>query len=99
MRVPALAACVLLIFSSAGLRAQSTNASLTGRITDPSKGAIGDAKIAAISTATNVRYETTSNSSGDYYLTNLPPGSYRLEIEESGFKKLIKPKTANQQVK
>src|SRR6266849_5407992 len=91
MRVPALAACLLLVFSSSALRAQSTNASLTGRVTDPSKGVIADAKVAAISTATNVRYETTTNTSGEFYLTNLPPGTYRLEIEKPGFKKLIKP--------
>ena len=91
MRVPALAACLLLVCSSSGLRAQSTNASLTGRIMDPSKAAVADVKIAAIRNDTNVRYETTSNISGDYYLTNLPPGTYRLEIEKPGFKKLIKP--------
>src|SRR6266849_8660456 len=91
MRVPALAACLLLACSSSGLRAQSTNASLTGRIIDPSKAAVADVKIAAIRNDTNVRYETTSNISGDYYLTNLPPGPYRLEIEKPGFKKLVKP--------
>src|SRR5229473_5204198 len=91
MRVPALAACLLLVCSSSGLRAQSTNASLTGRIMDPSKAAVADVKIAAIRNDTNVRYETTSNISGDYYLTNLPPGTYRLEIEKPGFKKLVKP--------
>src|SRR5712664_2433849 len=91
MRVPALAACLLLVFSSSALRAQSTNASLTGRISDPSKSVIADAKIAAIRTDTNVRYETTSNVSGEYYLPNLPPSTYQIEIEKPGFKKLIKP--------
>jgi len=91
MRVPALAASLLLVFSSSGLRAQSTNASITGRVTDPSHGLIAGATIAAINTATNFRYETSTNNSGEYYLTNLSPGSYRLEIEKSGFKKLIKP--------
>src|SRR6185503_3209039 len=33
----------------------------------------------------------TSNGSGEYYLANLPPGSYRIEVEKPGFKKLIKP--------
>jgi hypothetical protein len=73
------------------LHAQSTSASLTGRISDPSKALIADAKIAAINGGTNVRYETTSNASGEYYLAYLPPGPYRIEIEKSGFKKLIKP--------
>src|SRR6266704_525927 len=92
MRVPPLAACLLLVFSSSGLRAaQSTNASLTGRVTDRSKGAIADAKIAAIRTDTNFRYAQTSNATGEYVLTNLPPGTYRLEVEKVGFKKLIEP--------
>ena len=70
---------------------QSTSASLSGRITDPSKAFIADAKVAAINTGTDVRYETTTNTSAEYSFVNLPPGPYRLEIEKPGFKKLIKP--------
>src|SRR5262249_46937832 len=40
---------------------------------------------------TNLRYETTTNGSGEYYLSNLPPGFYRIEVEKSGFLKLIRP--------
>jgi len=89
-RVPALA-FLLLASLAPVLRAQSTNASLTGRVTDPSNAIIVEAKIAAISESTNVRYEITTNTSGEYYLANLPPGLYRIEIEKTGFKKLIKP--------
>src|SRR6266850_8126222 len=78
------------LFTSA-VYAQSTNASLTGRITDPSKALVADAKVAAASAGTNSRYETTSNGSGQYYLANLPPGTYNIQIEKPGFKKLIKP--------
>src|SRR5690242_19187714 len=94
MRVPALAACLLLVFSSSGLRAQSTNASLTGRITDPSKATIAEAKVVAINASTNVRYETTTNAAGEFYLANLSPGPYRIEIEKPGFKRLLKPDVA-----
>jgi hypothetical protein len=89
-RIPALAFLLLVSFPSV-LYGQSTNASLMGRITDPSKASIGSATVAAISGGTNFRYETTSNGSGEYYLANLPPGPYRLEVEKPGFKKLIKP--------
>src|SRR5215467_4437216 len=85
------AALVLIVSFAGGLRAQSTNASLTGRITDPSKARIADARIAAINDNTNTRYETTSGVTGEYHLTNLPPGSYRIEIETPGFRKMIKP--------
>ena len=89
-RAPTLALLFLFSFTST-LRAQSTNASLIGRVTDPSKALIADATVAAISADTNARYETSSNSSGEYYLANLPPGPYRMEIEKPGFRKLIRP--------
>jgi hypothetical protein len=79
------------VFLTALLHAQSTNASLSGRITDPSQALIGDAKVAAVSSDTNVRYETKTNGSGEYYLTNVPPGPYSIEVEKTGFKKLVKP--------
>lgn len=88
-RVPALGFLFLLSLPSV-LRAQSTNASLTGRITDPSKAVIADARVAAINADTNVRYETRTNGSGEYYLANLPPGPYSIEVEKPGFKRLIK---------
>jgi len=87
-RASALLLLFLLSYPPA-LRAQSTNAALSGRVTDPSHTLIADAKISAICTGTNFRYETTTNNSGDCYLTNLPPGLY--QIEKSGFKKSIKP--------
>ena len=88
--VPVLAALLLLSLTSA-LHAQSTNASLTGRVSDPQKALIVDAKVAVISAGTNMRAETTTNGSGEYYLANLPPGVYRIEIEKEGFKRLLKP--------
>jgi len=87
------ATLALLLIASFGsaLHAQSTNASITGRVTDPSKAVIVDAKVAGINTGTNARYEGATNDSGEYYLTNLHPGSYRIEIAKPGFQKLIKP--------
>ena len=84
-------AILLLCFSpyAAHLRAQSADGS--GRVTDSSNAVIADAKVAAINVGTDVRYEGATNASGRYYLTNLPPGSYRIEIEKTDFQKLDKP--------
>ena len=84
-RAPVLAVLLLLSVTSV-LRAQSTNASLAGRITDPQKALIVDAKVVVINAGTNLQYETTTNSSGEYYLANLSPNLYRIEIEKTGFK-------------
>lgn len=87
-----VAAFAFILLTSYTLgHAQSTNASLAGRITDPADALIVNANVAAISAGTNFRFECTTNGSGEYHLANLPPASYRLEIEKSGFKKLIKP--------
>lgn len=91
MRFPAAAWLMLFLLPALDLSAQSTNASLTGRVTDPSRAVIPAARIAAISTNTDVSYGATSDAAGVYNLPNLPPGSYRLEVEKNGFKKLIKP--------
>ncbi len=81
---------VLCIFPVSPLRAQSTNASLTGRITDATKAVVPNVKVIVINTGTRVHYETVTNATGSYYVTNLPPGTYRIEVEKLGFKVVIK---------
>jgi hypothetical protein len=73
------------------LRSQYTSASLSGRVTDPSRARIVGAKVSAINADTNVRYQTISNGVGEYYLADIQPGLYRIEVEKTGFKKLVKP--------
>jgi Carboxypeptidase regulatory-like domain/TonB dependent receptor len=85
-----IASAALSFFSFVPLHAQSTNASLTGRITDSSKAVVSDAKVITINTGTRVRYATATNETGRYYVTNLPPGTYRIEVEKLGFKVVIK---------
>src|SRR6267142_3397538 len=70
--------------------AQSTNGSLSGRVTDASQAVIVDATVVAIRVDTNARYETATNTAGNYVLTNLTPGAYRIEVEKMGFRKIIK---------
>src|SRR3984885_3314485 len=80
----------IIIFSARPVAAQSSNASVTGRITDSTKAVTPDAKVIAINTGTRVRYETVTNETGSYYVTDLPPGTYRIEVEKLGFKAVLK---------
>ena len=77
------------LFFFPSLRAQSTNASLTGRITDPKKAVITAATITVINTGTGIHYQGLTNETGTYYVSNLPPGRYRIEVEKLGFKAVI----------
>src|SRR5438309_3896050 len=91
MRRAATAVLIIVLCGLAtALHAQSTNASITGYVTDSSKAAIVGARVIAINVDTNVRYQTTSNNVGSYSIVNLPPGRYRIEVEKEGFKSVVK---------
>ena len=68
------------------LYAQSTSASLTGRVLDPSKAVVVGADVVAINLDTNARYGGRTNQSGIYYIANLSPGTYRIEVNKTSFK-------------
>src|ERR1700683_311997 len=84
--IRAVMVCALL---SGVLHAQSTSASVTGRVTDPRKAVIREAQVTAINTGTGIRYQGLTNETGTYYVSNLPPGRYRIEVEKLGFKAVI----------
>jgi hypothetical protein len=90
-KLPALLVVLLLSLYPCALRAQTTNGSITGRVTDPSKATIADAKVGAVNTGTNFRYDTATNGAGEYSLANLPSGTYHIKVEKPGFKKLVRP--------
>lgn len=71
------------------LLGQSTHASLTGRVTDPNKAVIVGALVTVVNTGTAIHYEGQTNETGEYYIPDLPPGRYRIEVEKLGFKAVI----------
>src|SRR5712692_8252274 len=71
------------------LQAQSADASLTGQITDPNKALIAGATVSVISSGTGIHYQGLTNETGTYYVSDLPPGRYRIEVEKLGFKAVI----------
>jgi len=80
---------VLGLLFSGVLQAQSAEASLTGRITDPNKAVIAGAIISVINSGTGIHYQGLTNETGTYYVSDLPPGRYRIEVEKLGFKAVI----------
>ena len=67
--------------------AQAAGGALVGNVHDESGGAVPGATIAATETRTNISRTAVSNAAGNYTLTNLSPGSYRVEGELVGFRK------------
>ncbi|HEX4949012.1 MAG TPA: TonB-dependent receptor [Blastocatellia bacterium] len=79
------------VFLSSFAFAQIHRGVIRGRLTDVNGSAIPGATVKAIRTQTDVTQTTTTNNSGEYAFTQLPPGLYHVELEKSGFDKhLIK---------
>src|SRR5215472_1725062 len=76
--------CALLSFFSVIALGQTTG-SLVGRATDESGGALPGVTVEAKSSALQGARSTTTDSSGRYRLTLLPPGTYAVSFTLSGF--------------
>jgi hypothetical protein len=87
MRSQVAALAVILTLWLAGtVHAQSPNASVTGRVTDPSKAVIKGAKVTLINSGTHFTYEGVTNETGSYYVTDVLPGTYTIQVTKAGFK-------------
>ena len=84
-----LMACLTLLPAGLGW-SQIQNASVGGRITDPSGAVVPDAHLTAQNQATGMKYSTTSNSSGYYTFPTIPIGTYTVTVNANGFKKIVR---------
>jgi hypothetical protein len=90
-RIVVLTSLLLLSLCATLLLAQTTNATITGFITDQSKAIIPGIKVEVINTDTSLHYVSMTNSEGSYTVTGLPPGNYKIQVEKPGFKAIVKP--------
>lgn len=65
---------------------------LSGTVGDSSGALVGDAQIKVTSDATGEQRKVTSNSDGYYFVSQLLPGTYEVEVTRSGFKTLRFPR-------
>ena len=80
---------LLVILSSARLRAQLTSSTVYGQVTDAMGGAVAGAQVSVTNTDTNLTRTMETNSAGEYRVELLPVGNYRVEITKTGFKKVV----------
>src|ERR1700687_5601152 len=66
--------------------AQVQNGQFTGTVSDPTGAAIANAKVTVTNPATDLNLTTTTNSSGNYTVKEVPVGTYKLTAEAAGFK-------------
>jgi outer membrane receptor protein involved in Fe transport len=66
---------------------------IVGTVTDASGGVIAGARITLTEVNTKIVHTGTTNGSGEYSFPDLPPGTYDVTAEMSGFKKEVKAGT------
>src|SRR5579875_1470610 len=88
-RVASLLAVLLFTAPAPVLLAQTTFASLTGTITDPSGGVIAGAHVRAVEKQSGYTYDTQTTSDGVYTLPNLREGTYSVTASAPGFQEPV----------
>jgi hypothetical protein len=79
-----------LLFSAVSLRAQTTNGSIQGTVTDPSGAPVGSANVIGRNLDTGLSVATVTSDAGLYSLANLPPGRYSVTVEGPNMKNYMR---------
>jgi len=90
MRLRTLACAWLVVVGciwmwSGSVWGQVNTVNLAGTVLDPSGGAVQGAKVTATRAATGTARAATTNANGRYEIIGLPPGTYSLTVESTGF--------------
>ncbi len=86
LRTTCVVVTALLLFAAFAY-GQAVTASLLGNVADASGAAVPNAKLTITEVNTGISRATTSNESGLYVFSNLPPGTYTVRAEQTGFKR------------
>jgi hypothetical protein len=76
------------LLTAAPLAAQQVSGKINGSVTEATGSFITGANVKIVSEATGQTRETKSGNDGTFEVTNLQPGKYRIEITQTGFKRL-----------
>jgi hypothetical protein len=69
---------------------QATDGGITGLVTDSAGAVISQASVSVINQATGFRTDLRTNGSGNYLANGLIPGNYVVEVQATGFAKVIR---------
>lgn len=75
--------------SYTGFGQDAATGAIMGVVSDPTGAVIVGAQVTVASEATGETRRVTSRADGTYLIPLLPPGRYRLEVAQAGFKKAV----------
>src|SRR5437762_1318614 len=85
---------LLFLLLAANYAWGQATARLTGTVKDQSGGAIVGATVTLTNEGTNISRTTKTDADGNYLFSLVEVGTYRLTIEQKGFKKNVQSKIA-----
>ena len=90
-RIGSAYTCLALfwVLSPLAIFAQVENSSINGVAKDSSGAVIPGVKITALNSETKLTQIAETSASGDYLISSLPPGDYRITAEHIGFQTYI----------
>lgn len=77
---------VAIACSCLTLTAQVITADIVGTVSDSAGAIIPNANVTILNTETQLQRAMNTTSTGDYVFTLLPPGTYTIRVQQSGFK-------------
>jgi Carboxypeptidase regulatory-like domain len=79
----------IVVAANMALGQTGASGTILGTITDSTGAILPNVNITVTNTATNVAFNTTSNSAGDFSAPSLPPGTYTVSARMTGFEKSV----------
>src|SRR4030088_531825 len=86
MRVSLVVAAILL-FSVSSSFGQTSQATITGTIADPTGAAVANAPVEVHNLETGAVFKVASTDTGNYTVPQLPVGDYSIDVAVPGFKR------------
>jgi hypothetical protein len=86
MRARSILSMSLAILLCGVLFGQAFTGSISGIVTDPGGALVSDVVIVVTDIDKNTRHRTTTNQTGYYAISSLPPGNYLVHAEKAGFR-------------
>jgi hypothetical protein len=81
---------ILFLATFASMQAQVGSASLSGVVQDSTLAIVSNAKVTLQNAATGAVRSSQSNSAGAFTFSAVPSGDYKLTLQETGFKQLVR---------
>ena len=89
----AVVACLLALLGLP-MWGQTFYGSIVGTVNDASNAAMQGASVALTNVGTGERRTVTTGSDGSYRFVNLVPGNYKVDVEQTGFKRYTRDQIA-----